>query len=64
MIIRTCQICGENFAAGYRNDLICQELLCRKINLLRSQKRSAENRLAPLETELAERNAASESETA
>ena len=59
MIIRVCKICGKTFEASYPNQQICEtsDLLCRKINVYRGKKRSAENLLAPLEAMLLERKA-------
>ena len=55
MVIRDCQICGKPFETNYGNERICGDLLCHKIATLRGKRRSADNRLAPLEKELAER---------
>ena len=55
MIIQDCRICGEPFERRYGNELICGDLLCHQIAVLRGKRRSADNRLAPLEAQLAER---------
>ena len=57
MIVRDCTVCAEPFEARHGNQHLCGDTLCLKINVLRGQKRSTENRLAPLEAQLAERKA-------